>query len=120
MNGVEIRTSPEARRDAAPGWAWVRLRVPVVPGEEPSGLVRVCAAADFPNGVSYVVDPRTVRYINPDLTVYLHRLPRGEWVLVDARTWVRSRGTGVAEGALYDEESRIGISVQALLLEPRS
>lgn len=117
--GVEIRTAHDAVPEPAPGWAWIRLRLPLVPGEAPSGLVRVCAAADFPNGISFVVDPRQMSYINPDLTVYVHRLPVGEWVLVVARTWLEPHGMGVAEGALFDERGRIGRSVQALLVEPR-
>ena len=117
--GVEIRAPAGTRGGRAPNWAWIRLRVPLLPGEEPSGLVRVCAAADFPNGISYVVDPGATSYINPDLTVYMHRLPQGEWVLLDARTWLQPGGTGLAEGALYDESGRIGRSVQGLLVEPR-
>ena len=117
LTGVEIR-APEA--EGAPGWAWIRLKLPLLPGEEPSGLVRVCAAADFPNGISYVVDPDRFSYINPDVTVYIHRLPRGEWVMVDARTWLQPHGPGVAEGALYDENGWIGRSLQALLIESRS
>ena len=116
--GVEIRAP--GRHELAPNWAWVRLRLPLVPGEQPSGLVRVCAAADFPNGISYVLDAREMSYVNPDLTVYMHRLPIGEWVMVDARTWLQPRGTGWAEGALYDERGRIGRSIQALLVEPRT
>jgi Thioesterase-like superfamily len=118
-DGVEIRTVLAERDDRAPNWAWIRLKVPLVPGEEPSGMVRVCAAADFPNGISYLVDAREITYVNPDVTVYMQRLPVGEWVMVDARTWLQSRGTGYAEGALYDERARIGRSVQGLLLEPR-
>jgi hypothetical protein len=118
--GVEIRTSSEARGELAPNWAWFRLRLPLLPGEEPSGLVRVCAAADFPSGISYVVDPRNITYVNPDLSVYVHRLPLGEWVMVDACTWLQPYGAGFAEGALYDEKGRIGRSVQGLLVEPRS
>jgi hypothetical protein len=117
--GVEIRTPREAQGELAPNWAWFRLKLPLVPGEDPSGLVRVCAAADFPNGISYVVDARKIAYINPDLTVYIHRLPLGEWVMVDARTWLQPYGTGLAEGALYDEKGRIGRSMQALLVESR-
>jgi hypothetical protein len=119
-DGVEIRTPSEARGERAPNWAWIRLKLPLVPEEEPSGLVRICAAADFPNGISYVVDARKITYVNPDLTAYLHRLPLGEWVMVDARTWLQPHGTGWAEGALYDEKGRIGRSVQGLLVEPRS
>jgi hypothetical protein len=116
---VEIRTPSTARVGNAPGWAWFRLKLPLVPGEEPSGLLRICAAADFPNGISYVVDPRKTTFVNPDLTVYVHRLPVGEWVMVDAKTWLERHGTGVAEGALYDTEGRVGRSMQSLFVEPR-
>ena len=55
----------------------MRLRVPVVVGEAVTPLQRVAAAADFGNGISSVVDwDDGWLFINPDLTVYLHRLPR--------------------------------------------
>lgn len=115
--GVEMRAPGTG--DAAPGWAWFRLKLPLVPGEEPSGLLRVCAAADFPNGISYVVDPRKTSFVNPDLTVSVLRQPIDEWVMVDARTWLEPHGAGMAEGALYDRAGRIGRSVQSLLVEKR-
>ena len=96
---VDIRTSEEARGWKAPGWAWFRLKLPLLPGEEPSGLVRICAAADFPNGISYVVDPDKTTFVNPDLTVYVNRLPVGEWVMVDAKTWLERHGTGISWGS---------------------
>ncbi|GAC1475180.1 MAG: thioesterase family protein [Candidatus Dormibacteraceae bacterium] len=117
--GVEIRTPRTADGWQAPNWAWFRLKLPLVPGEEPSGLLRICAAADFPNGISYVVDPRQISFVNPDLTVHVNRLPVGEWVLVDAKTWIERHGAGVAEGALSDTEGRIGRSMQSLFVEPR-
>lgn len=116
MLGVEVR-GEESRSPT--GWAWFRLKLPLIPGEEPSGLLRVCAAADFPNGISYVVDPRRTSFVNPDLSVFIHRLPVDEWVMVDARTWLEPHGTGVAEGSLWDREGRIGRSVQTLLVEAR-
>ena len=81
--GVEARGPQSA--ETAPGWAWFRLKLPVVPGEEPSGLLRVCAAADFPNGISYMVDPRRTSFVNPDLTL---RPRRRRW----RRSPPRSRG----------------------------
>ena len=117
--GVEIRARREAQAGIAPDWAWFRLKLPLVPGEEPSGLIRICAAADFPNGISYVVDPQRFTFVNPDLTVHVHRLPVAEWVMVDAQTWLERHGTGVAEGALYDTEGRVGRSIQSLIIEPR-
>ena len=115
--GVEMRAPRTG--DSAPGWAWFRLKLPLVPDEIPSGLLRVCAAADFPNGISYVVDPRTTSFVNPDLTVSVLRHPIDEWVMVDARTMLAPHGTGLAEGALYDRAGRIGRSVQSLLVEGR-
>lgn len=116
--GVEVRTPPDFAT-LGPHWAWFRLKLPVVPGETPTGLLRVCAAADFPNGISRVVDPLQTSFVNPDLTLYVHRLPVDEWVMVDARTWLEPHGVGVAEGALYDRRGRIGRSVQSLVVEPR-
>ena len=116
--GVEIR-SPAEFAELGPRFSWFRLRVPLIPDEEPSGLIRVCAAADFPNGISRVVDPYQMSFVNPDVTLYLHRHPVDEWVMVDARTWLEPNGVGVAEGALYDRRGRIGRSVQSLLVEPR-
>jgi hypothetical protein len=119
LMGVENRSLPDFE-NLGPHFSWFRLLVPLVPGEEPSGLIRVCAAADFPNGISRVMDPRVMSFVNPDVTVYLHRHPVDEWVMVDARTWLEPNGVGVAEGALYDRRGRIGRSVQSLIVEPRS
>lgn len=116
--GVEIR-GPAAAEGSAPGWGWFRLQLPLIPGEDPSPLLRICAAADFPNGISYLVDPRQTSFVNPDLTIYVVRPPLDDWVLVDARTWLEPTGTGVAEGALYDRRGRIGRSMQGLLVESR-
>ena len=117
--GVEGRSELDPGGQLGPGWAWFRLKLPLVPGEEPSGLLRVCAAADFPNGISNMVDPRVISFLNPDLTIYVQRLPIDDWVMVDARTWLEGEGTGLADGALYDRRGRIGRSLQSLLLEPR-
>jgi hypothetical protein len=117
--GVEVRAPENSDRSRGPGWAWFRLKLPLLPGEEASGLLRICAAADFPNGISYVVDPRKIMFVNPDITIHVQKLPADEWVMVDARTWLEPRGTGLAEGTLYDRHGRIGRSVQSLFVEPR-
>lgn len=98
---------------------WMRLRVAVVEGEEPSPLQRVLAAADSGNGVSAVLDYRRFVFINTDLSVHLHRMPAGEWVLLDAVTVPEPHGVGMAESALYDEHGRIGRAVQTLMVAER-
>lgn len=101
-----------------PATDWIRLRVPLVEGEETSPLCRVVAAADFGNGISWVLSrSEGYSFINPDLTIHLHRLPRGEWVCLDAVTSVQANGVGLAESALYDEEGPIGRALQSLIVE---
>ena len=55
---VDIRGPENPPGQPAAGWAWFRLKLPLLAGEEPTPFQRVCAAADFPNGISYLVDPR--------------------------------------------------------------
>ncbi|MBS1848859.1 MAG: thioesterase family protein [Actinobacteria bacterium] len=98
---------------------WIRLVVPVVASESPTPLQRVAAAADFLNGVSWVLSGAGWLFINPDLTITLHRLPVGEQVMVDAVTRIGDGGTGTAEADLYDTAGRIGRAVQTLLIEAR-
>lgn len=101
-----------------PAFDWIRLVVPVVEGEEPSGWQRAAATADFTNGISSVVplDGRSV-FINPDLTVHLWREPAGEWVGSDAVTRTSNTGIGTSETALWDRTGRIGRGLQSLLLD---
>jgi hypothetical protein len=101
-----------------PSTDWIRLRVPLVAGEPLSPLARVVAVADFGNGISWVLSRNDgYRFINPDLTVYLHRLPAGEWVCLEAATAVEAHGIGLAESRLWDEHGPIGRALQSLLLE---
>lgn len=86
---------------------------------ERSPLMRAAAAADFANGVSWVLDPTRFLFVNPDLSVRLHRQPAGEWICLAAQTRLDSDGTGVANGILYDLQGRIGRALQSLLVEPR-
>lgn len=98
---------------------WMRMRVPLLAGAAPTPLQRVVIAADSGNGVSMSLDPRKFTFVNPDLTVYLHRPPAGEWVCLDARTIHQERGIGLADTRLLDEEGPIGRSVQGLVVDAR-
>lgn len=116
--GVEILFVNGRFEEPGPATAWIRLRVPLVAGEETSPLCRVATAADFGNGISWVLNRSdSYRFINPDLTVYLHRHPVGEWVGLESITFPESLGIGIAESRLYDESGPLGRSVQSLLIE---
>jgi hypothetical protein len=121
---VGYHTAVDIRR-AAGVWgsgamtAWMRMRVPLVEGEVPSPLVRVVVAADAGNGVSAPLDPARWTFINPDLTVYLHRPLVGEWVCLDGWTTPEPIGIGLAQAALWDERGVVGRSLQSLLIAER-
>ena len=83
-------------------------------------LQRTAGAADFGNGVSGQARFDELTFINPDLTLALHRLPEGEWVCLDAHSYLQPTGRGMAESALWDEIGRLGRAVQTLLVERRS
>jgi hypothetical protein len=119
-DAVEHRFVAGSMGEPGPATDWIRLRVPLVAGEPTSPVARVAAAADFGNGISWVLT-RTAgwQFINPDLTIYLHRTPVGEWICLEAVTWAGDEGIGLAESRLRDEKGVVGRSLQSLLLERR-
>jgi hypothetical protein len=118
-DAVEVRFASGSLMAPGPATAWFRLRVPVVEGEEPTPLQRAACAADFGNGVSSALDWSRYVFVNPDLTLYLERPPRGDWVCLDARTTVDPGGTGLARSHLHDLHGPIGSATQALFVASR-
>ena len=115
---MEVRFVSGSFLEPGPATAWMRMRHPLVPGEPPSPLVRVLAAADSGNGVSGALDYRRWLFVNADLTVYLARPPAGEWVALESATTVAA-GVGVADTVLHDEQGPVGRGLQALLVDRR-
>ncbi|HEY3959398.1 MAG TPA: thioesterase family protein [Solirubrobacteraceae bacterium] len=116
--GMEMRwlSDPWA---LGPGRVWMRLRHPLLPDEPPSALARLAATADFGNGVSAALPFDKYLFINADLTIHLQRLPRGEWIGLDARTLLHEGGTGLSESVLHDESGPVGRAFQTLVVQPR-
>jgi hypothetical protein len=99
--------------------AWIRLRGDLLPGSPPSPLSRTVAAADFANGLSWILPFDEWLFVNTELTVHLHRRPEGEWIGVDARTTSDATGVGLATATLHDLQGPFGVCAQALFLERR-
>lgn len=97
--------------------AWLRMRMPLVLGQPTSPLSRVAIAADSGNGVSARLDWTQWMFINPDLTIHVHRAPRGEWVGLEAITETEPHGIGLASSVLHDEDGPIGRGLQSLYLD---
>jgi Acyl-CoA thioesterase N-terminal domain/Acyl-CoA thioesterase C-terminal domain len=119
ITGMTIRTVRGAFREPGPGAAWFRANRPIVEGEPISAEMRAAMTADFCNGLASVVDFRRWSYINADLTISLSRRPVGEWILLDAQTWLGGTGSGIAFARLGDERGYFGRAIQSLVIEPR-
>lgn len=120
FTALEWRHGGGALVEPGPAAVWMRMRHPLVPGEDPTPLTRVLVAADSGNGISWVLDFGTHLFVNTELTVHLARMPEGEWVCLDARTRIGPEGIGVAESVIWDERGRIGRGAQALLVAART
>ena len=118
-SAMEYRFTEGAFMEPGPATVWMRMGVPLIPGEEPSPLQRVLAAADSGNGVSAALDWSRYLFINVDLTVHLHRPPEGEWICLDAVTLPEPNGVGMSDTRLLDERGPIGRAAQTLLIAER-
>jgi hypothetical protein len=117
---MEWRFVAGAFNALGPATVWLRMLHPLVPGEEPSPLVRVLVAADSGNGVSASLEFTRWVFVNTDLTVHLHRHPAGEWVCLESATYAAGDGVGLTDTALYDERGLIGRAAQTLLVDRRA
>ena len=117
-SAMEMRWLDDPRA-LGPGRVWMRLRHPLLPGEELSPLARLAATADFCNGVSAALPFERFLFINADLTIHLQRLPQGEWIGLDAQTRMHAGGPALAEGVLHDERGPLGRAFQTLVVQAR-
>jgi len=116
---MEYRFASGSFTELGPGIVWMRMRHPLVAGEEPTPLQRALVVADSGNGISATLDYRRYLFINVDLTVHLSRLPRGEWICLDSVTVPEPTGVGLTDTILHDEAGPIGLAAQTLLVAER-
>jgi hypothetical protein len=119
LRAVEWRPVRGGFLEPGPAAAWTRLRMPVVEGEQPSGLQRLLAVADSGNGISGVLPMSEWWFINPELTVHLAREPSGEWICLDAATSIQPGGAGLAISTLSDSDGAVGHGAQTLYVAQR-
>jgi hypothetical protein len=118
LSGVSMRAL-KADGKGPRGATWYRAGRPIIAGLPVSPLMRAAITADFCNGNSVPLDPRAWSFVNADLTLSLARMPAGEWILLDAESWIGSGGTGIAFARLADREGYFARAVQSLIIEPR-
>ncbi len=119
-----FHTTVEVRRVAGEpgsgkGTAWIRIPVALVAGEETSPLVRVAATSDFSNPLGHIRPSEEVGFINADITLYLHRLPQGEWICLETSGVAEPHGLGMVESVVHDVHGPLGRVTQALIVNRR-
>src|SRR5512141_1121067 len=119
VTGMSLRAARGKFGVPGPGAIWYRADRPIVEGAAISQAMRAMIAADFSNGTSSVLDFRQWTFLNADLTVNFARQPVGDWILLDAESWVGPDGAGLAMARLADKRGYFGRAVQSLVIEKR-
>jgi hypothetical protein len=119
LQAVEWSLVQGSFAEPGPVTVWTRLLVGLVDDESPTGVERAAVVADAGSGISAVADPQTTLFVNTELSIHLHREPRGPQVWMAARTVLNRHGIGLAETVLGDAQGSVGRAAQALFVEPR-
>jgi Thioesterase-like superfamily len=117
-SGTEVRTISGDHTAAEPHRAWLLDTCPLVAGEELTSLVRAMIAADFASPFA-LAGETGLEYINADITLYLGRAPRGEWIGLQSGGHVADSGIGLGLCAMYDIEGPVGYVAAAALANGR-
>lgn len=105
---VERPDEPERR------FAWFRDHCELVDGMENQRFARVAAAADWVSPFTNF-GPGGLAFINADVTLYLSRLPVGQWIGFDTVDHQVAGGIAISSCALYDTTGRVGTAASAAL-----
>ena len=116
--GMTIRAARGRFGGPGPGAIWYRADRPLVAGSAISQAMRAVVASDFCNASS-ALDFRHWTFLNADLNVNMAREPVGEWVLLDAVSWIGPDGAGLAMARLADTQGYFGRCTQSLVIEKR-
>lgn len=98
---------------------WVRPVVPLVEGRLTSPLERLTLIADAQSGMGLPLDPARFSFVNPDLSIFLERPPRGEWFGFDIRSTAGAHGSGLSQSGVHDEHGLVARSAQTLVIWPQ-
>ncbi|WP_459611817.1 thioesterase family protein [Corynebacterium urogenitale] len=124
IDSIEVIRVPLPEREhdnaqANPHCYWTRSTHPAVAGQEESAWTRLMKTADIANGLnSHLLDTAEWTYMNVDMSVYLHRMPVGEWTGIVAEHNYGPDGIGTTIARIYDTSGPIGTISQAIMLAP--
>ena len=115
VRGAELRRTagPSAGRSCA----WLRLRVPVIAGEEVRPTSRATLCMDCVNLIGVEGLPAGTTAVNPDVSAHVMRLPVGEWVaLVGDTRFAGAVAHGFSMATLADADGVFGVASTSQVL----
>lgn len=117
LSAMEWRLVGGSFGEPGPGTTWARSRIPLIPGESDSPLVRALTLADSCSGIGSQLDHAKWLIINTDMTVGLHRDPVGEWLCMSASIDASPGGSALCEATLADASGGFGRAMQTLIVD---
>lgn len=119
LTGLSTAVVKGSFETTGPAACWFRADRPIVAGAPISPAMRAVIAGDFCNGASTPLPFGEWTFLNADLTISLARDPVGEWILLDAETWLGPDGSGIAFARLGDTQGYFGRAIQSVVLDRR-
>ena len=104
--------------DVAPKSAWMSDYRQLVEGRPMTPFTQAAMAADFTSPFTNAGD-QGVAYINTEATLYLHRLPEGEWIGFEVTDHQATDGVSIGQTRVYDLRGPIGFGSCTALAQRR-
>ena len=99
---------------------WLTMKRTVIAGVPHTPFSRLAMAADFASPFSHSSEAG-IDYVNTDFTIYIHRLPVGEWLGFELVGHSARAGIGIGECWVHDTTGPIGtINVSTLAQSRRA
>lgn len=117
-----VRLVAEPDRRAGKGMIWITNDIEMIEGETTTDLVHLLGMVDTANGVVPrlglgLADAQWM-FPNTDLQIHMHRLPKGQWLGIEAVQQYGADGIGVTSAVLHDVYGPFGRSEQILTIRP--
>ncbi|MEU1185352.1 thioesterase family protein [Streptomyces sp. NPDC005820] len=98
--------------------AWISTPLDLVAGVPVGPLASYVALVDTANGIAVRQPPTAWMFPNVDLTIHLHRQPRGRWTGLDTTVDFGPSGQGLTSTVLHDVDGPVGSAQQILTVRP--
>jgi acyl-CoA thioesterase len=105
-------------RQPGRGVVWLSMNGEIVKGSTASPFVKACLFSDFGNGIGSATFHNEWSFANLDITIQFFRMPRGEWLLIDAHTEGDGNGHALAQSIFADRDGVYAKGTQTIFVAP--